>query len=234
LHTISFENTDQLIPTDNPAVAAWTSFAANDFDGLNCLVYVDKDIVYIQPLQITFDTVPFDITYYVAELADLDEFHLVNNQHGFAIHARKIYSSACPQGVFTGEWVKADNSGTSGSFQARWFTSNSTVYGIMAGAFWTEPNGIRKFEGVVCPGALTVISYYVYGTWYYDDPSLCPVCGSGHGYMVGFYTDSNNTFKGFIKGEFGLPASTDLHLPLNGKWIEACDNSIFAGIRWIQ
>ncbi len=236
LHTISFENNqDVLIPTNNPAVAAWTSFAANDFDGLNCLIYVDKDIVYITAPELTFDTAPFDISYQLEELADLSEFHLVNNIHGFAISARKIYSSSCPSGLIVGEWVRDDVGGASGWFGGQWLNPDGSVFGGVAGTFTTDNNGLRTFEGVVSEGMLTVVTYRVFGTWYYDDPTMCPLCGSGHGYFCGFYTDQNSQLKGLIKGEFGYAAdAADNHLPLSGKWVEMCDNAAFASLRWIK
>lgn len=236
LHTISFENNqDHLIPTNNPAMVAWTSFTANDFDGLNCLVYVDKDIVYITAPELTFATTPFTISYNLEELANLSEFHIVGDQHGFAINARKIYSSSCPSGMIVGEWVRDDNAGASGTFNGQWLNPDGSVFGFLAGTFATSNTGARTFEGVVSPGALTVVWYYVYGTWMYDDPTMCPICGSGHGYFAGFYTDHNNSFKGTLKGEFGYAAdAADNHLPLTGKWVEFCDNAAFAGLRWIK
>ncbi len=230
LHTVSFEtNQDHLIPTNNPALVAWESFTTNDFDGINCLLYVDKDIVYVTQPLLTFDTDPFAISYGLEELSNLTEFHLVNNTLGFAIAARKIYSNTCPAGMINGFWIRDDLGGATGSIQGEWLNADGSPVGPFAGTFATSNTGLRTFEGVVSEGALTVVKYYVYGTWYYDDPSMCPICGTGHGQFAGFYTDMNRNLKGVIKGEFGwAPSPTVNQLPMTGQWIEMCRNSAFA------
>ncbi len=71
-HTIDFEAAqDSLIPTNNPAMAAWVSKTANDFDGLNLLIYVDRNIVYVTAPVFTLATAAITKTFPIGELANL-------------------------------------------------------------------------------------------------------------------------------------------------------------------
>lgn len=236
-HLIDFENSqDSLIPTNSPSVVAWASQTSNDFDGLNLLIYVDRDIVYITAPVFTLTTTPITKSFFVEELANLNAYYLVSNTAGLAIHARRIYSTSCATGLLSGEWIRADISGQSGTFHATWWEDNNEPFGYLAGNFWTEPTGERIFEGWVSPGNTTMIAYHVYGTWNYDDYSMCPICGSRHGQFVGFYADTNNRLKGYVKGQMGDysldPANN--HLPLNGYWREFCGNSDFTTVNWVK
>lgn len=236
-HTIKFEpGQDSLVSTDNPASIAWVSQTSGDLDGLNLLIYVDKNIVYITAPVLTIATAAITRSFPVGELADLDAYYLVSNTAAFAIHARKVYSSSCATGALTGECIRADINGQSGTFHAAWWESNNDPFGYLAGNFWTANDGSRIFEGWVSQGATAMVVYYVYGTWYYDDPTMCPICGSRRGGFVGFYADSNNRLKGFVKGHFGDlsldPAEN--HLALSGYWREFCGNSDFAIRTWIK
>ncbi len=236
-HSIHFEpNQDSLIATNNPAVAVWVSQTSGDFDGFNCLIYVDKSITYITAPLLTFATAPITKTFYFEQLVELDAFYPVSNTAALGIHARKIYSTTCATGAITGQWVRDDISGQSGSFQAAWIGSDGEPFGILGGTFWTETNSLRLMEGWVSLGATAMVVYHVYGTWYYDDPRMCPTCGSGHGVFTGFYLDSNNQLLGFVKGEFGNfaldPANNNL--PLTGFWREFCLNSEYVARNWIR
>ena len=236
-HTIQFEpGQDSLIATNVPSMAVWASQVANDYDGINMLIYLDKDIVYITAPMLTITTPAITKTFNFSELENLDAFYLVSNTGALAIHARRVYSSSCATGAITGEWIRADVGGQSGTFQTTWWGSNGAAFGQFAGNFWSENDGLRVFEGWVSLGLTAQVVYHVYGTWYYDDPRMCPICGSSRGAYVGFYTDMNNKLVGFVKGQFGNlgldPAQNNL--PLNGYWRDFCNNTDYSFQRWVK
>ncbi|MBK7092794.1 MAG: hypothetical protein IPH59_13910 [bacterium] len=236
-HTIDFEpGQDSIILYDVPSTVAWASSTNNDFDGINMLIYVDRDIAYITAPVFTLATAQITKTYYIEELANLNAFYLVSNTASLAIHARRIYSTSCPTGILSGEWIKSDNSGQTGTFHTDWWEQNSEPYGQLAGNFWTEPDGERIFEGWVSEGLTARVVYHVYGTWYYDDPTMCPLCGSRRGQFIGFYSDMNNKLLGMVKGQMGNMSldAAELHLPLSGYWRKFCGNTDYMTVTWMK
>ena len=237
LHTIQFESgQDSLIATNSPATAAWVSQTSGDFDGINCLIYVDRDIVYITAPMLTLTTPLLTKSFYLGDLENLDAYYPVNNTAALAIHARKLYGSECPNGSLSGEWVRNDVSGQAGSFEVAWVDAGGNTFGILAGTFWSGAGGVRIFEGWVSQGMTTMVVYHVYGTWSYDDPRMCPICGSSRGVFAGFYTDINGNLKGFVRGQFGsvaLDPSVN-ELPLSGYWREYCNDVSFPTARWFR
>ncbi|MGB5106076.1 MAG: hypothetical protein WBP29_10505 [Candidatus Zixiibacteriota bacterium] len=236
-HTIHFETgQDSLIATNNPPMAVWVSQTAGDFDGVNLLIYLDKDIVYITAPMLTITMPAITKTFDFGALENLDAFYPVSNTSALAIHSRRIYSSSCETGAITGEWVRADVGGQNGTFQTTWWDTNGSPFGQFAGNFWTEDSDLRIFEGWVSLGLTAQVVYHVYGTWHYDDPRMCPLCGSSHGVFVGFYTDMSNKLIGFVKGQFGDYAldPAQNNLPLNGYWRAFCNNTDYSFQRWVK
>jgi hypothetical protein len=66
------------------------------------------------------------------------------------------------------------------------------------------------------------------GTWWYDDPRLCPmpICGTGHGWFRGQFVYADGTNRGGRMfgeiGDFQAPVATALELPFSGIWHDFC------------
>jgi hypothetical protein len=131
----------------------------------------------------------------------------------------------CAAGTFSGTWIKEVIPGDSGRIEGDWFDSEGELAGTMAGTFWTTPNGNRRFEMSISHPVMTVVLAEAHGTWYYDDPSLCPTCGEGRGVLQGkiIWSDPEGQ-EGHLYGTFGeIGISFDVpELDLNGVWKIRC------------
>ncbi|MEW6050374.1 MAG: hypothetical protein AB1644_04850 [Candidatus Zixiibacteriota bacterium] len=222
--TLGFEpNQDSLLPQTIPSQAAWVSYTTGDFDGIAALVFLKRGIVYITPPVLTFETPPFTKQFTFEQLRRLNVVYQVDSVNSVAIQARKLWPFPCPQGIMRGEWVKNNISGDSGHFGGLWLEQTNTPAGVYSGVFWTTSDGRRLFEGWVSGYMTDQIIAYLRGTWYYDDPTMCPLCGSGHGRYSGYFKYVNSTRGGTIDGEVGwAPSIEQLNLPMVGVWKQFC------------
>lgn len=233
-NAISFEDPsmDYLIPYDNPAISGWASYTradpTPDYDGITCLIFLDKRATYITAPWLTLDTGPIDTTWQFSELENLTAWYPAGDNAGLAIHARRIYFNGCPRGLIDGEWTRAPFATDSGGFNGLWYDHNSAPSYTIAGQYWTTNDGQRKWEGTISGLITTQVVGWIEGTWAYDDARLCPVCGQSYGYMVGnFRWDNENAWSGKIAARFGSPEilPQDSVLTFHGGWKENCRNS---------
>ncbi|MBU0982751.1 MAG: hypothetical protein KKA42_02705 [candidate division Zixibacteria bacterium] len=132
-------------------------------------------------------------------------------------------ANPCDAGSLDGFWVRDDISGNSGYLSGLWLDTDGDTTGVFSGSFSTAENGFRYFYGNVSGVLTTQIIATVFGVFYYDDPSLCPVCGAGHGGFKGFFIRDNEAGVGVMQGEFGWGLSPeDNNLPLTGTWTWYC------------
>jgi hypothetical protein len=118
-----------------------------------------------------------------------------------------------------GFWVRDAIFAYSGYFVGFWLSNEGDTISYVNGTFWQEDWITLRFEGQVTGYVTDEVIANLYGTWFYDDPRMCPMCGTGHGqfrgrtvYLAGGY--------GKIYGEFGdysLPLEEN-ELPLTGVW----------------
>jgi len=225
IHKIDFEDgQDYLIDNDNPAISEWVSITNGDFDGLSFIVLIKKGIDYFAPLYLTFSTDPFQLRLPIEKLRMFKGFYLADNFNGVAVFAHKIWYNHCPSGVMKGKWIKEDIASQNGRFEGLWIEDNqSEPIGIFVGQFWTDEDGGRYLEGSVSGYITDQVIAYLKGQWFYDDPSLCPVCGSGHGKFHGRFEFVDRDGWGYFGGTFGWGTSVDaLELPLEGIWKKRC------------
>jgi hypothetical protein len=222
-YMIDFEpGQDSVLIHNNPSFAAWLSYTSADFDGLNFLVFLKRDIVYITPPVLTFETAPITLEFDFQQLIKLDAYYQVDNSSGVAVHARKIWPNACQSGSMEGRWIKETNDQSQGYFHGFWKDRWGTPIGYMSGIFWMDDDGMGQFIGSVSGLVTDQVIAEFKGVWFFDDPRLCPICGDDHGFFIGKYTYIEGG-TGRMKGEFGYPPSPDMtDLPYYGIWHDDC------------
>ena len=223
-HTIDFEpGQDSILPHDAVHYAAWNSTTDGDFDGLNFLVFLKKGILYFAEPVLTFDTEPFDLVLHFGQLDNFTALYLVDNFNVVAVRACRIWPYPCPRGLMVGEWVKDAAHGQTGHFSGLWLSGNGDTAGVFSGIFWHNDEEIGRFQGSVSGYYTDQVIADFEGTWYYDDPTMCPLCGTGRGFFTGTYQYTNQNGGGKLGGAFGQFGSTELVLPLKGFWRDDCD-----------
>jgi hypothetical protein len=225
--TINFESgQDYLVAEEIPSEVVWVSQTAVDFDGISFLVFLRRDITYIMAPTLHFETAPFSTEFQFSELVNLDKFYLLASGNAVAVHARQIWPNRCPGGFMEGKWIKNDNSGTTGRIEGLWLNYRGEPIGTIAGTFWTGSDGTREYSGSVSGYMLTYVIAEFKGKWWYDDPRMCPLCGTGHGWFRGGFVYADGTNKrGVMMGEFGdflSPSASQLELPFIGVWSDVC------------
>jgi hypothetical protein len=224
--TIDFEKgQDSLIRQTDPISVSWGSNTASDFDGLSCLIFIKRGIEYFVPVYLTFATPPFTVQYDFSQLEKLAVYYEVDANNGVAVFARRIRPHRCPEGFLIGEWVKADMSGDSGRFDGQWLDENGNLTGIFTGVFRDIEGGRGVLEGWISGPILTVVTGRLFGTWYYDDPRMCPLCGTGMGKFKGIFKYTNQDGVGAFGGELTEDSLGSLKMTMKGSWHLFCPYS---------
>ncbi len=225
IHKIDFEkDQDYLVENDIPSKAEWVSITNGDFDGLTFIVMIKRGIEYFAPLNLTFNTEPFNLKLPIEKLRFFKGFYLADNYNGVAVFAHKIWHNFCPSGAMKGKWIKEDIAGNNGHFEGIWLDdSQAQPAGIYVGQFWTDDNGNRYFEGSVSGYITDQVIAYLKGQWFYDDPRMCALCGSGHGKFHGRFEFVDRDGWGYFGGTLGWGPSVEaLELPMGGLWKKRC------------
>jgi hypothetical protein len=224
--TIDFERgEDSILVSDIPAVAAWVSYTTGDFDGIHFLVFLKRDIIYITPPMLTFETGQTKLVFSFFQLTRLLAYYHLDNGQGVAVHARRLWENVCPGGLIEGRWIKEESFGGKGRFHGWWMDYLGNPTGYLNGIFWTNDDHTREFSGHASGLFTDHIIAEFRGHWFFDDPRMCPMCGEGHGGFRGKFKFLTNDGKtGILAGEFGdysLPPD-DLDMPFNGTWKVEC------------
>ncbi|MBD3217862.1 MAG: hypothetical protein GF310_06245, partial [candidate division Zixibacteria bacterium] len=129
------------------------------------------------------------------------------------------WSNTCDYGTMSGDWIRSNLSGYEGTFNGLWFEHDGDTIGYFHGTFWTTNDNQRLFSGELSGYITDQVIARLYGSWYYDDPRLCPVCGTGHGQFSGVIDYLDNSGFGMMKGFFGDYSQDPIidTLPLSGK-----------------
>lgn len=229
---IEFENgQDSLLPFSVPSSAGWgSSTETGDFDGISFLVFNKRGVVYIAEPLLTFDTGPFTLSLHFPDLDNYLALYAVDECNAVAVHSRRLQPPDCEKGLIAGEWIRDDNSSQTGRMEGRWLDANGNPIGLYVGHFWREDSDSfyhGKFEGSVSGYYTDHVIATFKGVWWYDDPSLCPLCGESHGRFAGrvFYANTTDEHPqvGAMKGEFGWRDSFEaLVYPMSGMWSRKC------------
>ena len=225
LNEIDFEpGQDSVLGSNIPSSIGWVSQTNGDFDGLTCLVLLRRDIVYITPPVLTFQTEPITLQFYFDKLRCLDAFYPVDNENGVAIHARRIWPTDCPDGLVEGRWIKNGPFESRGVLYGWWMDTHGSALGHLDGTFWVNDDFSREFSATVSGLHTDEVIAELTGTWYYDDQRLCPICGEAHGVFEGTFVYLSDGHTGTIQGTFGdysLPPD-DPDMPFSGVWSFDC------------
>ena len=224
---IDFERgQDSLLPVDCRCALAWQSIVQQDFDGISFLLLMKRGVVYITPPVLTIDTEPLHVQIIVESLARFAAFYPIGDRGGLAVVSKRLKYPPCPHGLIGGKWIKSDSTDRRGRFEGLWMDGHSQPLGVMTGEFWTEASGERVLKGTVSGVAATVVLFELEGRWFYDDPRMCMMCGSGHGQFFGRFHDLRDGSHGKFGGEFGdlgLPPG-ERAMPMRGIWRQFCDH----------
>ncbi len=222
---IDFEHgSDSVIRTNVPTSIAWQSTTDSDIDGLATLLLLRRDAVYVMEPHFVFKTGMASLDVPISRLDKFDTLIMVNNRQSLVIKAWRIIRPTCPTMTMSGDWIRLNNTGDSGTFHGVMGDSISPV----AGRFWTDPDGSRHLEGWWSAGMLTVIAGEMKGTWSFVDPSMCPICGVGMGEFHGTFKEvlGNNPLSGKFYGVFGIgPGPGQQVMPFRGVLKADCVNT---------
>lgn len=220
---ISFERgQDTLVVSDSFPPIRWVSYTKGDIDGITLAMFVDKSVLYVVEPELRFETVQDTISWTLSQLYRFDSLYHVNNTGIVAIHSMKALQP-CLQGLMAGDWVKEDAS--HGTFAGVWGGPASNIQGRLHGKFWTTDDGKQVLEGEwISPQSnLTGV---IKGRWHYYDPTMCPLCGEGHGYFGAVVTFPDRSVKPIrLAGEFGKFGATNDTLPFRGRWHVVCNST---------
>ncbi len=224
--TIDFEpGEDSLYITNAVHFVHWTSFAGHDIDGLAMLVYLKRGNVYITPPVLTYETAPITVDLPFHQLDHFAAYYPVTNTgQGLAVLSRRIWHGDCPSGLMQGRWIPDVNTADQGTFEGLWLDNNNEPSGRYNGHYWTTSDGERRFSGWVSGYVTDQIIAEFEGYWWFDDLSLCPTCGDGHGWYYGRVRFADDDRGGVMKGEFGdrVNAYDAAALPMRGVWKTIC------------
>ena len=222
---IDFEQgQDSLVTEAVSSAENWGSTTHRGFDGLVFLVLYDKVTPTFAPQVLTFQTPPINLQFDFSQLISLYAYYQVDRVNGVAVHARKVRLSKCLEGYMNGHWHKSDTSDFTGNFRGLWFAHNGDTIGVMSGHFWKTDDGAQLLKGWVSGVYTDKVIMELHGVWFFDDPRMCPMCGSGHGQFKGRFQILNSLENGYFLAEFGdysLPPN-DRVMPLHGRWHVNC------------
>ncbi|MCP4684546.1 MAG: hypothetical protein GY867_03760, partial [bacterium] len=176
----------------------------------------------------------FTLSLSFSKLDNYLAFFAVDGCNAVAVHARKLRPPECVKGLLAGEWIKEEPFGQTGRMEGRWLDADGYPIGLYVGKFWHDETDLQprgRFEGSVSGYYTDQVIATFKGYWWYDDPSLCPMCGEGHGQFAGrvFYAHDptvSHQEVGSMKGQFGWRESfEDVAYPMSGVWSLKCNAS---------
>jgi hypothetical protein len=130
----------------------------------------------------------------------------------------------CPKGRLDGYWIKNTGSETEGRIEAFWIRGRYDTVGVLTGRFWQDTTRGMLFDGTVSGRQLTLVLFEVSGTWSFDDPRMCPQCGSSRGLFKGVWRDTTSGRKGRLSGVWGDLSTPfeERRMVLTGLWTAPC------------
>lgn len=223
---------DSLLPQTDPTTIAWISKTFRDCDGILVMVAVKRGIVYVTEPRLAFATTPFSLEVPLSGLARFNAVYRVDEHNGVIVFAHKIPRRVCPQGNIWGVWHR-DSTWQNGPFEGLWLPAGPMppmpplpanlpkVYG----KFFTTNDNQHLFAGKYTDTTGAEVGE-LYGTWFYDDPTMCPMCGAGHARFKGRFTINGKGEVGDVAGEIGIApggwTTPKMNMPIRGIWRFDC------------
>lgn len=230
---IRFERPYDLVvrPHIDRHTVAWFSQTGDHFDGLLIQIIEPPHTGERDgddpppPNQLHFVTGPFEQSFPVSELAELDEIFEVEPA-GNAIHFAGFILGdldTCPKGFLSGIWCDdLDTDDGSGFFRGRWVARHGLGMGHMQGAYGFNDEGERVFFGKYITRNGGFIGLLA-GTW---KPGDRP----GHGGFRGHWVSEDDTREGVLGGRYLQPSDRPGGF-YQGRWATDCDQEAVDQIR---
>jgi hypothetical protein len=222
---------DSLLPPPDSATIAWTSQTLRDYDGLHIMILVKRGIVYVTEPRLRFATTPFSLDIPLSGLTRFNAFYRVDNHNGIVVFARQVPRLHCPRGNILGVWHR-DSTWQNGPFEGFWLPGNMPPMPPLPpnlpkvyGKFFTTDDNQHLFAGKYTDTTGAEVGE-LYGTWFYDDPTMCMMCGSGHAQFKGRFTINGRGEVGDVWGEIGIApggwTTPKMNMPIRGVWRIDC------------
>jgi hypothetical protein len=225
---------DSLLPRPDSATIAWASTTFRCFDGINVVMLSKRGVSYFVEPRLAFVTAPFSLEIPLSGLVKFNALYRVGDHNGVAVFARQIPRPQCPRGSMLGIWHR-DSTWQNGPFEGFWLPANVVPnptlppppnFPKMYGRFFTTNDGQHLFAGKYTDSAGVEVGE-LFGKWFYDDPTTCPMCGCGHAQFKGRFTITGQGEVGDVMGEigFGFGSTTPrMNMPIHGVWRMDCAN----------
>lgn len=133
----------------------------------------------------------------------------------------------CHRGTLEGYWIRDDIFSFTGEISGVMYAKNSEPFAYYNGEFFKSNDGNQYFSASISGYYTDQVMGFMFGTWYYDDYRMCPMCGTGHGQFSGYLVLYEYNRWGKVRGEFGdytQPVDQD-SLPMSGVWKTICRNT---------
>jgi len=225
---------DSLLPRPDSATIAWASTTYGGLDGINVVMLSKRGVAYFAEPRLAFRTAPFSLEIPLSKLMRFSAIYRVDEYNGVAVFARQIPRPQCPKGNLLGIWHR-DSTWQNGPFEGFWLPANCMPnptlpvppnFPKMYGRFFTTNDGQHLFAGKYTDSAGVEVGE-LFGKWFYDDPTMCPMCGCGHGQFKGRFTINGKGEVGDVMGEIGIgfgPTASVMRMPIRGVWRMDCQN----------
>ncbi|MBD3382360.1 MAG: hypothetical protein GF404_09205 [candidate division Zixibacteria bacterium] len=166
-----------------------------------------------------------------------DMFHKIDTDPGINEIASQIdyyqqlenskLNDFCHRGTLQGYWIRDAVFSFTGELSGVMYEKNNAPFAYYNGEFFKTNDGNQYFSASISGYYTDHVMGFMFGTWYYDDYRMCPMCGTGHGQFNGYLVLYENSEWGKVRGEFGdytQPVDQD-SLPMSGVWKTVCRNT---------
>jgi hypothetical protein len=210
---------DSLVrPRPGPQELSWVSHTTIHFDGLAFMIidplYPDAEMPSAESF--TFATEPYNRTFALDELADLDTVIAVDELgNQVAITAHRIELDPCGKGFFEGAWWPNNHLNKMGKFHGKWIAADGSLVGHLRGHWGERGNGERVLFGQWIDRS-GVFKGFLRGTW---EPDLHR---PGHGFFRGTIFSRDKMEIGHFRGNYILPRNAHSRGFFQGGWKLHC------------
>lgn len=130
----------------------------------------------------------------------------------------------CEQGTLSGEWIRDDYTGATGSISGYWIGDMNDTLGYFDGSFGGSNPMFPILTATISGYETDEVIAQVYGLYRYTDYRECAICGSGVGEFAAVFIYEDHTTAGIIVADVGgLDLDpTILSLPMSGEWQRYC------------
>jgi len=226
---IKFEPaTDWIVIRDSRDSLKWVSQTTVHHDGIFVNLVIppaDDTEESDEPVTVTFDTEPFEITFNLEDLNVLDTIYYLEDSNAVAFHAFNVVRIPCPKGFFSGVWGK-DEEGN-GLFYGKWMSRFGGAEGHFEGTWGsdqdTNPDNVFYGKVIDLEGNFLAL---LRGTYHYRHPMSHR--GNSSGWLRGYYHDEDGNIMGVMKGHYHEQPKNSGFGFMQGRWREYC-NENYAG-----